>query len=171
MEPDDLPCSRNARPPKALVERAQWKINQAPSLKRIRASLEERRGAARCPSYSRNAHDQNVLVRRPQSGLTRVPFQTWANEQAWREQLYRSMRAVKDGLPTPSEGGGESGGSRSSHAIENRLATSVWLVSQVPPVAHISRQRNYARSKGQPWPRPPRCIENWKTPLGIRSQG
>ncbi len=30
MEPDDLLCSRNARPPKALVGRAQWKINQAP---------------------------------------------------------------------------------------------------------------------------------------------
>ena len=26
MEPDDLLCSRNARPPKALVGRAQWKI-------------------------------------------------------------------------------------------------------------------------------------------------
>jgi hypothetical protein len=40
MEPDDLLCSRNARPPKALVGRAQWKINQAPSLKREQASLE-----------------------------------------------------------------------------------------------------------------------------------
>jgi hypothetical protein len=28
MEPDDLLCSRNARPQKALVGRAQWKINQ-----------------------------------------------------------------------------------------------------------------------------------------------
>jgi len=34
MEADDLLCSRNARPPKALVGRAQWKINQPPSLKR-----------------------------------------------------------------------------------------------------------------------------------------
>src|SRR5438477_5784933 len=34
MEPDDLLCSRNARPPKALVGRAQWKINQPPSLKK-----------------------------------------------------------------------------------------------------------------------------------------
>jgi hypothetical protein len=34
MEPDDLLCSRNARPQKALVGRAQWKINQAPSLER-----------------------------------------------------------------------------------------------------------------------------------------
>ena len=34
MEPDDLLCSRNARPPKALVGRAQWKINQPPSLER-----------------------------------------------------------------------------------------------------------------------------------------
>jgi len=40
MEPDDLLCSRNARPPKALVGRAQWKINQPPSLKRERASSE-----------------------------------------------------------------------------------------------------------------------------------
>ena len=29
MEPDDLLCSRNARLPKALVERAQSRINQA----------------------------------------------------------------------------------------------------------------------------------------------
>ncbi len=38
MEPDDLLCSRNARPQKALVGRAQWEINQAPSLKRLQAS-------------------------------------------------------------------------------------------------------------------------------------
>ena len=40
MEADDLLCSRNARPQKSLVGRAQWKINQPPSLKRKRASLE-----------------------------------------------------------------------------------------------------------------------------------
>jgi len=40
MEPDDLLCSRNARPQKALVGRAQWKINQPSSLKREQASLE-----------------------------------------------------------------------------------------------------------------------------------
>ena len=33
MEADDLLCSRNARPQKALVGRAQWKINQPPSLR------------------------------------------------------------------------------------------------------------------------------------------
>jgi hypothetical protein len=33
MEPDDLLCSRNARSEKTLVGRAQWKINQPPSLK------------------------------------------------------------------------------------------------------------------------------------------
>ena len=32
MEANDLLCSRNARPQKALVGRAQWKINQPPSL-------------------------------------------------------------------------------------------------------------------------------------------
>ncbi len=40
MEPDDLLCSRNARPQKALVGRAQWKINQPPFLERERASSE-----------------------------------------------------------------------------------------------------------------------------------
>jgi hypothetical protein len=35
MESDDLLCSRNARPQKALVGRAQWKINQPPSLARF----------------------------------------------------------------------------------------------------------------------------------------
>ena len=33
MEPDDLLCSRNARPEKALVGRAQLKIIQPPSLR------------------------------------------------------------------------------------------------------------------------------------------
>jgi hypothetical protein len=57
MEPDDLLCSRNARPQKALVGRAQWKINQPPSLKKYRASLEgafisfdaRNRGSTRLP--------------------------------------------------------------------------------------------------------------------------
>jgi hypothetical protein len=34
MEPDDLLCSRNARSRTPLVGRAQWKINQPPSLER-----------------------------------------------------------------------------------------------------------------------------------------
>jgi hypothetical protein len=40
MEADDLLCSRNARSRTPLVGRAQWKINQPPSLKKKRASLE-----------------------------------------------------------------------------------------------------------------------------------
>src|SRR6266850_3799908 len=40
MEPDDLPCSRNARSQTPLVGRAQWKISQPPSLEREQASLE-----------------------------------------------------------------------------------------------------------------------------------
>jgi hypothetical protein len=41
MEPDDLLCSRNARPPKALVERAQLKIDQPPSLEGRITKLEK----------------------------------------------------------------------------------------------------------------------------------
>jgi hypothetical protein len=40
MEPDDLLCSRNAHDQNVLVRRAQWEINQPPSLKRKQASLE-----------------------------------------------------------------------------------------------------------------------------------
>jgi hypothetical protein len=57
MEPDDLLCSRNARSRTPLVGRAQWKINQPPSLKREQASLEgsfvsfvaRNRGSTRLP--------------------------------------------------------------------------------------------------------------------------
>ena len=41
MEPNNLLCSRNARPPKALVERAQLKINQPPSLEGRITKLEK----------------------------------------------------------------------------------------------------------------------------------
>jgi hypothetical protein len=41
MEPDDLLCSRNARPEKALVGRAQGKINQPPSLERNKQAWKE----------------------------------------------------------------------------------------------------------------------------------
>jgi hypothetical protein len=39
MEAGDLLCSRNAQDRNVLVRRAQWKINQPPSLKRERVSL------------------------------------------------------------------------------------------------------------------------------------
>jgi hypothetical protein len=39
MEADDLLCSRNARPENALVGRAQWKINQPPSLEKETSKL------------------------------------------------------------------------------------------------------------------------------------
>jgi hypothetical protein len=52
MEPDDLLCSRNARPQKALVGRAQWKITQPPSLRDDEQAWRE--------------HYTTVLVRRAQ---------------------------------------------------------------------------------------------------------
>jgi hypothetical protein len=54
MEAEDLPCSRNARSRTPLVGRAQWKINQPPSLKREQANLERSFGRiwiARCVRY------------------------------------------------------------------------------------------------------------------------
>jgi len=74
METDDLLCSRNARPQKALVGRAQWKINQPPSLKRIAGDLRKIRGAAR-PSF--------LLA------------------EAARSECAPSMRAEKDSLAAP----------------------------------------------------------------------
>jgi len=70
MEPDDLLCARNARPEKALVGRAQWKINQPPSLE-IARDLRKIGGAAR-PSF--------LLA------------------EAARSECVPSMRAVKDWL-------------------------------------------------------------------------
>ena len=56
MEADDLLCSHNARPQEALVGRAQWKINQPPSLKRQRENSEERGANDQVPFLLRNAH-------------------------------------------------------------------------------------------------------------------
>ena len=71
MEADDLLCSRNARSRTPLVGRAQWKINQPPSLKRQRASLE---GAF-------ISFDPRIR------GSTRLPLKSnWGSEE---------MRAVK----------------------------------------------------------------------------
>jgi outer membrane lipoprotein carrier protein len=66
MEPDDLLCSRNARPPKALVERAQWKINQPPSLKRYRVSSE---GAIRKDKYCSASFDGSSANSTPRPGM------------------------------------------------------------------------------------------------------
>jgi hypothetical protein len=41
-----------------------------------------------------------------------------------------------------------------TRAVGHHLALPVWLVSLVPHVSHVSRQRNYARSKGAPRPLP-----------------
>ena len=48
MEADDLLCSRNAGPEKALVGRAQWKITQPPIPEEIMSELgPEHRGSGR----------------------------------------------------------------------------------------------------------------------------
>ena len=84
MEPEDLLCSRNARPQKALVERAQWKIIQPPSLRE--------------------------------------------NKQAWREHVYRPMRAVKNNLPTPSVDVWESEGPGWTRAEKGTIQTELSVI-------------------------------------------
>ena len=68
MEADDRVCSRNARSRTLLVGRAQWKINQPPSLKRKLPSLEGRgslvvlllaeRARSECARSTRALEDQ-----------------------------------------------------------------------------------------------------------------
>ena len=69
MEPDDLLCSRNARPQKALVGRAQWKINQPPSLKRKRASLE---GSPVTSLDGRSGTNNGAILKERASELGRI---------------------------------------------------------------------------------------------------
>ena len=89
MEPDDLLCSHNARSRTPLVGRAQWKINQPPSLKEYRASLDgvvQGRAVFFPPGAC-------ALGRMEGSG--QVPF--LLAERA-RSECARSMRAVKGSL-------------------------------------------------------------------------
>ena len=80
----------------------------------------------------------------------------------------RSMRALKASLATPlgemRNRAGPRQGSwhvsacqvggrvRKLRAVGGHLARPVWLVSLVPPVSHVPRQRNYARGEGRPRP-------------------
>ena len=83
MGADDLLCSRNARSRTPLVGRAQWKINQPPSLERKRADWKDGTGVARCPSCSQNAHIQKVLAW-DKSASRRA--QGWAGEKVTRSK-------------------------------------------------------------------------------------
>ncbi len=60
---------------------------------------------------SRNALSRTPLVGRTQWKINQPPSLR-ENKRAWKDHLYRSMRAVKDGLPTPSGEGEESEGPR-----------------------------------------------------------
>jgi hypothetical protein len=92
MEPDDLLCSRNARPKKALVGRAQWKINQPPSLKREQASLE---GA--CISFDARSKGQPwPLLQREVSRIGRPSLGLMARLGVPVGGRVRKLRAVGD---------------------------------------------------------------------------
>ena len=73
MEPDDLLCSRNARPPKALVGRAQWKINQPPSPEEKMSELEGSSGV--------------LLDGRSWTTTDAIPNEE-RGEQAWKGHIY-----------------------------------------------------------------------------------
>ena len=73
MEADDLLCSRNARPQQALVGRAQWKINQPPSLEEITSKLG-------------GSMDMDI-VRRAQLGTKPGHPLKEGNERAWMDTI------------------------------------------------------------------------------------
>jgi len=71
MESDDLLCSRNARPRKALVGRAQWKINQTPSPEERTSKLGGEEGVT-----------SNVLFARGTRALGRASFDARSRGQS-----------------------------------------------------------------------------------------
>src|SRR5204863_3261987 len=68
MEPDDLLCSRNARLRTPLVGRAQWKINQPPSLRDNERGWREHLFVRRAQSRI----DQTTLENEIVEGVTRA---------------------------------------------------------------------------------------------------
>ena len=72
MEPVDLPCSRNARSRTPLVGRAQWKINQPPSLRdnelawrdHLYARSTAAVGPARVPFHERETSELGEIIYR-----------------------------------------------------------------------------------------------------------
>ena len=90
MEPDDLLCSRNARPEKdgmgGLV---------------VLLLAEQRRGWSLmifCARATRGLRRPSLDAR---SGRSISPHPWRENERAWKEHVYRSTRAVEPHLATP----------------------------------------------------------------------
>src|SRR5438552_16245487 len=102
MEADDLLCSRNARPLKALVGRAQWKINQPPSLKREKACLEGWDGQPGRPPARGTRTIRMCSFDARTRGSTRLPCEE-KNKRAWKDHLegWGSLDARSRGQPWP----------------------------------------------------------------------
>jgi hypothetical protein len=96
MEADDLLCSRNARSRTPLVGRAQWKINQPPSLERKRASLE---GAY--ISFDARSKEQSVYSLWESSGTRRPSLGLMARLGVLVGGRVRKSRAIEDRLGHP----------------------------------------------------------------------
>ena len=111
MEADDLLCSRNARPPKALVGRAQWKINQPPSLKNNarawRDHLQPRSTGALRPtwvSFQKGKPSRLGWVNQIDDGRSMHAMETTAAaslDTGKEQEITRPMCSVKDGLRFP----------------------------------------------------------------------
>ena len=92
MEPDDLLCSRTARPEKTLVGRAQWKINPPPSPERDKRAWKEHvfRWTA--------GEGLPILPTSPSGGAARLSF----TARIGRALFHRARSASKkDGLAVP----------------------------------------------------------------------
>ena len=120
MEPDDLLCSRNAQSRTPLVGRAQLRAPppcQPGSVKevglkdsRLRQARETSgQGGTSVLAEQRRGWRLMIFCARATRGLRRPSLDArsgrsisphpWRDiEQAWREHVYRSMRAVKDSL-------------------------------------------------------------------------
>jgi len=78
MEPDELPCSRNARPEKALVGRAQSRINQATLEKQV--GMERTRTVEEAVLYhfflSARDFEDPFLLERPPTYFKNLPLKS-----------------------------------------------------------------------------------------------
>jgi Cytochrome c554 and c-prime len=89
MGPDDLLCSRNARPQKALVGRAQWKINQPPSLEREQMMV-------------RNSTPMKIAISAV-IAVVALCLAPWFDRGIFAEEAALSQSTIEQAFPTSSK--------------------------------------------------------------------
>ena len=148
MEPDDLLCSRNARSRKVLVGRAQWKINQPPSLERNEQAWRGNLYRSMRAVEGSLGHSPQERFRELEEPISRCAVGKPPGPPRLARLARRSCSSGSFGSSGLS-GFSSFFGSPDVFSGPANKTDQIDQINKMDQSNHVSRQRNYARSKEQ----------------------